>query len=44
VDTGQPVEMQDDKVSVDGLKGAPQAFVQAAQRLLRVESYTHFSG
>jgi hypothetical protein len=44
VDTGQPVEMQDDKISVDGRKGAPQALVRAAQRPLRVESYTHFSG
>jgi hypothetical protein len=44
VDTGQPVEMQDDKMSVDGRKGAPQALVRAVQRPLRVESYTHFSG
>ena len=40
VDTGQPVEMQDDKMSVDSRKGAPQALVRAAQRPLRVESYT----
>jgi hypothetical protein len=31
VDTGQPVEMQDDKMSVDGRKGAPQALVRAVQ-------------